>query len=155
MRFFVLDEVDGLLAQGHRPLLESFYGRLSKEINGKRLQLVVCSATLHSKEVEDLANKIMYHPTWVDLKVCAMEYAADQCTMTMPRPHLSALTYLALSHVSFFLFFVLTQYSPPPTLYLLSPLKTFHLCMHIYIHMYRDRIVSRAQCIILFAWSIH
>lgn len=68
VRFFVLDEVDGLLSQGHRGMIEKFYGILPKEIGGRRLQLIVCSATLRSREVEALAEKIMYHPTWVDLK---------------------------------------------------------------------------------------
>jgi hypothetical protein len=35
----VLDEVDGLLAQGHRALIESFYGKIPKESNGRRLQV--------------------------------------------------------------------------------------------------------------------
>ncbi|PIK47053.1 putative ATP-dependent RNA helicase DDX1 [Apostichopus japonicus] len=36
--------------------------------DGKRLQMVVCSATLHSFDVKKLAERIMHFPTWVDLK---------------------------------------------------------------------------------------
>lgn len=31
--------------------------------------MVVASATLHSVPVKRLAEKLMYHPVWVDLKV--------------------------------------------------------------------------------------
>ena len=37
-------------------------------LDGKRLQMVVCSATLHNFEVKKLADSIMHFPTWVDLK---------------------------------------------------------------------------------------
>ena len=30
--------------------------------------MVVCSATLHAFEVKKMAEKLMYFPTWVDLK---------------------------------------------------------------------------------------
>nr|KAF6307767.1 DEAD-box helicase 1 [Myotis myotis] len=36
--------------------------------DGKRLQVIVCSATLHSFDVKKLSEKIMHFPTWVDLK---------------------------------------------------------------------------------------
>ena len=36
--------------------------------DGTRLQMVVCSATLHSFEVKKLAEALMHFPTWVDLK---------------------------------------------------------------------------------------
>jgi ATP-dependent RNA helicase DDX1 len=36
--------------------------------DGKRLQLIVCSATLHNFEVKKLADQIMHFPMWVDLK---------------------------------------------------------------------------------------
>jgi len=35
--------------------------------DGKRLQVIVCSATLHSFDVKKLAEKIMHFPIWVDL----------------------------------------------------------------------------------------
>jgi ATP-dependent RNA helicase DDX1 len=37
--------------------------------DGKRLQMIVCSATLHNFDVKKLAEKLMFFPTWVDLKV--------------------------------------------------------------------------------------
>lgn len=36
--------------------------------DGARLQMIVCSATLHSFEVKKLADTLMHFPTWVDLK---------------------------------------------------------------------------------------
>lgn len=40
VRFYVLDEVDGLLTQGHGALLENIYGKIPKETaDGKRLQV--------------------------------------------------------------------------------------------------------------------
>nr|CAI5823478.1 unnamed protein product [Callosobruchus analis] len=36
--------------------------------DGRRLQMIVCSATLHAFEVKKMAEKLMYFPTWVDLK---------------------------------------------------------------------------------------
>jgi len=36
--------------------------------DGNRLQMIVCSATLHSFEVKRLAESIMHFPVWVDLK---------------------------------------------------------------------------------------
>ena len=40
----------------------------SVTLDGKRLQMVVCSATLHNFEVKKLADSVMHFPTWVDLK---------------------------------------------------------------------------------------
>ena len=40
----------------------------SVTVDGKRLQMIVCSATLHNFEVKKLADSIMHFPTWVDLK---------------------------------------------------------------------------------------
>lgn len=69
IRFFVLDEADGLLNQGHNDLINRIHQKIPKvSPEGKRLQMVVCSATLHSFEVKKLAEKLMYFPTWVDLK---------------------------------------------------------------------------------------
>lgn len=36
--------------------------------DGSRLQMIVCSATLHDFEVKKLADTLMHFPTWVDLK---------------------------------------------------------------------------------------
>lgn len=37
--------------------------------DGSRLQMIVCSATLHNFDVKKLAERLMYFPSWVDLKV--------------------------------------------------------------------------------------
>ncbi|XP_020603286.1 ATP-dependent RNA helicase DDX1-like [Orbicella faveolata] len=69
VRFFILDEADGLLAQGNHDLITRIFSKIPKmSPDGKRLQMIVCSATLHSFEVKKLADKIMHFPTWVDLK---------------------------------------------------------------------------------------
>ena len=67
--FFVLDEADSLLSQSHKPLIFKIYEMLPKSgIGNRRMQMIVCSATLHSPEVKQLSEKIMCFPTWVDLK---------------------------------------------------------------------------------------
>ncbi|KAG8037523.1 hypothetical protein G9C98_005733 [Cotesia typhae] len=68
-RFFVLDEADGLLKQGFTELINKLHRRIPKVTSdGKKLQMVVCSATLHSFEVKKMAENLMSFPTWVDLK---------------------------------------------------------------------------------------
>lgn len=68
-RFFVLDEADGLLKQGYEGFINRVHGQIPKVTSdGRRLQMVVCSATLHAFEVKKMAEKLMYFPTWVDLK---------------------------------------------------------------------------------------
>jgi len=68
-RFFVLDEADGLLKQGYEGFINRIHSQMPKiTSDGKRLQMVVCSATLHSFEVKKMAEKLMHFPTWVDLK---------------------------------------------------------------------------------------
>ncbi|XP_076029050.1 ATP-dependent RNA helicase Ddx1-like isoform X1 [Oratosquilla oratoria] len=68
-RFFVLDEADGLLKQGHENLINRIHSAIPKITpDGKRLQMVVCSATLHSFEVKRMAERLMHFPTWIDLK---------------------------------------------------------------------------------------
>lgn len=68
-RFFVLDEADGLLKAGYGQLINRMHSQIPKFTpDGKRLQMVVCSATLHDFEVKKLAEKLMHFPTWVDLK---------------------------------------------------------------------------------------
>lgn len=69
-RFFVLDEVDGLLQQGNLNLINRLHAQIPRMFDdGKRLQMIVCSATLHNFEVKKLAERLMFFPTWVDLKV--------------------------------------------------------------------------------------
>lgn len=68
-RFFVLDEADGLLKQGYTELIDRLHKQIPKiTSDGKRLQMVVCSATLHAFEVKKMAERLMHFPTWVDLK---------------------------------------------------------------------------------------
>lgn len=68
-RFFILDEADGLLKQGYTDLINRVYKQIPKiTSDGRRLQMIVCSATLHSFEVKKLADSLMHFPTWVDLK---------------------------------------------------------------------------------------
>lgn len=55
-RFLVLDEADGLLQQGHGELINRLHSRAPKiTSDGKRLQMIVCSATLHSVDVKRMA----------------------------------------------------------------------------------------------------
>jgi ATP-dependent RNA helicase DDX1 len=70
VRFLIVDECDALLASNQQKLIESIHIKcpiISPE--GRRLQMVVCSATLHNLNVKKLAQKLMSFPTWVDLKV--------------------------------------------------------------------------------------
>ncbi|GAB1597636.1 ATP-dependent RNA helicase DDX1-like [Argonauta hians] len=69
VRFFVLDEADGLLSQGYGELINRLHQQIPKVTNdGNRLQMIVCSATLHSFDVKKMAERLMYFPTWIDLK---------------------------------------------------------------------------------------
>ncbi|EDW44456.1 ATP-dependent RNA helicase Ddx1 [Drosophila sechellia] len=68
-RFFVLDEADALLKQGYTELIDRIHKQIPKiTSDGRRLQMVVCSATLHAFEVKKMAERLMHFPTWVDLK---------------------------------------------------------------------------------------
>ncbi|MFH4977914.1 hypothetical protein AB6A40_004623 [Gnathostoma spinigerum] len=70
VRFFILDEADSLVsAKGHLPTIERIHAALPKiTANGDRLQMIVCSATLHNFDVKKLADRMMHFPQWVDLK---------------------------------------------------------------------------------------
>ncbi|KAM9317423.1 ATP-dependent RNA helicase DDX1 [Gastrophryne carolinensis] len=69
VRFLVLDEADGLLSQGYSDFINRIHQQIPQVTSdGKRLQVIVCSATLHSFDVKKLSEKIMHFPTWVDLK---------------------------------------------------------------------------------------
>ncbi|KAL7988066.1 hypothetical protein Chor_006985 [Crotalus horridus] len=69
IRFLVLDEADGLLSQGYSDFINRIHSQIPQiTSDGKRLQVIVCSATLHSFDVKKLSEKIMHFPTWVDLK---------------------------------------------------------------------------------------
>ena len=68
-RFFILDEADGLLKAGYEQLITRMHGQIPKMTSdGTRLQMIVCSATLHDFDVKRLAERLMHFPTWVDLK---------------------------------------------------------------------------------------
>lgn len=68
-RFFVLDEADGLLKQGNSGLIDRMHKQIPKiTSDGQRLQMIVCSATLHDFEVKKMADRLMHFPAWVDLK---------------------------------------------------------------------------------------
>ena len=68
-RFFILDEADGLLKAGYEQLINRIHDKIPKMTSdGTRLQMIVCSATLHAFEVKKMAERLMYFPTWIDLK---------------------------------------------------------------------------------------
>nr|KAF6429175.1 DEAD-box helicase 1 [Molossus molossus] len=69
VRFLVLDEADGLLSQGYSDFINRIHSQIPQITSDeKRLQVIVCSATLHSFDVKKLSEKIMHFPMWVDLK---------------------------------------------------------------------------------------
>ncbi|VDM42307.1 unnamed protein product [Toxocara canis] len=70
VRFFILDEADSLVsAKTHLPTIERIHAALPKiTASGDRLQMIVCSATLHNFDVKKLADRMMHFPQWVDLK---------------------------------------------------------------------------------------
>lgn len=52
----MLDEADGLLKQGYTELIDRLHRQIPKiTSDGKRLQMIVCSATLHAFEVKKMA----------------------------------------------------------------------------------------------------
>lgn len=60
-RFFVLDEADGLLKSGNTDLIDRLHKQIPKiTSDGKRLQMIVCSATLHAFEVKKMAVCIIF-----------------------------------------------------------------------------------------------
>ena len=60
-RFLVLDEADGLLQQGHGDLINRLHAKAPKTTaDSKRLQMIVCSATLHSVDVKRMAVSIVH-----------------------------------------------------------------------------------------------
>ena len=69
VQFFVLDEADRLLDTGNLETILALHGRLPKRgRTGGRLQTLLFSATLHTPEVRQLAERITEHPILVDLK---------------------------------------------------------------------------------------
>jgi ATP-dependent RNA helicase DDX1 len=72
-RFFVLDEADELISTDSVDSIRAIYGRLlastgTNQSRFDRLQVCFFSATLHSKEVRDLAETLCHQPLWVDLR---------------------------------------------------------------------------------------
>ncbi|KAF5826386.1 concanavalin A-like lectin/glucanase domain-containing protein [Dunaliella salina] len=66
-KFFVLDEADRLI--DNLDVVLSLYNRLPKSGTGlDRLQVLMFSATLHTPEVQNLADKITQNPVLADLK---------------------------------------------------------------------------------------
>jgi len=69
VRFLIFDELDGLLSQSQGDLIQNLFHSCPKvSSDGRRLQVIACSATLHNFDVKKLAEKIMHFPTWIDLK---------------------------------------------------------------------------------------
>ncbi|KAL7674880.1 hypothetical protein ACOME3_001153 [Neoechinorhynchus agilis] len=73
VKFFVLDEADGLLSAGYLEMIQNIHKSIpqySTTTDGRssRLQMIVCSATLHNFDVKKMAEKLMHFPTWIDLK---------------------------------------------------------------------------------------
>jgi len=66
VRFFVLDEADRLLDTGNFTEIQKIYNSFPKA--DKPLQVLMFSATLHTKEITECAEVICKFPTWVDLK---------------------------------------------------------------------------------------
>jgi len=62
-----LDEADHFLENDNLGIINSVYARLPT--SRQQLQVLMFSATLHSPEIKELADKICKYPTWVDLKV--------------------------------------------------------------------------------------
>jgi ATP-dependent RNA helicase DDX1 len=99
VRFLILDEVDALLSNGFNKLIMKLKDKIPAfSSDGKRLQFIVCSATLHNFEVKKLADKIMHFPMWVDLKgadtvpetihhcVCIVDPKEDMTWQNMQNP---------------------------------------------------------------------
>ncbi|CAL4154397.1 unnamed protein product, partial [Meganyctiphanes norvegica] len=84
-RFFVLDEADGLLKQGHEKLVNNIHQTIPKITpDGKRLQMVVCSATLHSFEIKLIELSHHLHPhSWQDLQLDILDSIGEYSTKGM------------------------------------------------------------------------
>ncbi|KAF8566075.1 hypothetical protein P879_03368 [Paragonimus westermani] len=92
---------DLISTAGYGDMITRLHGQIPKVTpDGGRLQMVVCSATLHSFEVKKLANKLMHFPVWIDLKgqdsvpetvhhvICLVDPHADQSwKQLMQQPH--------------------------------------------------------------------
>lgn len=64
----MLDEADGLLKQGYTELIDRLHRQIPKiTSDGKRLQMIVCSATLHAFEVKKMAVSVPCLPEIVSI----------------------------------------------------------------------------------------
>lgn len=62
----MLDEADGLLKQGYTELIDRLHRQIPKiTSDGKRLQMIVCSATLHAFEVKKMAVSVYSHEIYL------------------------------------------------------------------------------------------
>lgn len=69
IKFFILDEADRLIETENLAGIMQLYGACpSGGVGDNRLQVCFFSATLHSPDITELAAKICFNPTWVDLK---------------------------------------------------------------------------------------
>eukprot|EP00484_Ammonia_sp_Unknown_P024311 CAMPEP_0197049336 /NCGR_PEP_ID=MMETSP1384-20130603/24496_1 /TAXON_ID=29189 /ORGANISM="Ammonia sp." /LENGTH=808 /DNA_ID=CAMNT_0042481599 /DNA_START=30 /DNA_END=2456 /DNA_ORIENTATION=+ len=64
-KFFILDEADRVLdpKQGNQSDVLAMYSRLPNDV-----QVIICSATLHSDPIAEMSKKMCRNPIWVDLK---------------------------------------------------------------------------------------
>ncbi|KAF8365592.1 hypothetical protein PRIPAC_83421, partial [Pristionchus pacificus] len=76
IRFVILDEADQIISQQSARMIERLMEKLPRvTLDGKRLQIIVCSATLHNQQVKQFADRYMHFPAWIDLK--GMESISD------------------------------------------------------------------------------
>lgn len=69
VRLFILDEADKMIDKDNLQQVMTLYDKCPAGGSGdNRLQVCFFSATLHSAEITNLASKICYNPSWVDLK---------------------------------------------------------------------------------------
>ncbi|GMT28325.1 hypothetical protein PFISCL1PPCAC_19622, partial [Pristionchus fissidentatus] len=69
VRFIVLDEADQMISQQSARMIERLMDKLPRvTLDGKRMQMIVCSATLHNQQVKQFADRYMHFPAWIDLK---------------------------------------------------------------------------------------
>uniref|UniRef100_A0A1I7XE52 ATP-dependent RNA helicase n=1 Tax=Heterorhabditis bacteriophora TaxID=37862 RepID=A0A1I7XE52_HETBA len=79
LQFIVIDEADQFLADKSSRLIERLFSYMPLVSNkGARLQVIVCSATLHNFEIKKFAvgffvfdmflDRFMHFPQWIDLK---------------------------------------------------------------------------------------
>lgn len=68
IQFFILDEADRLLDGENTDMIMRMYRAVPKGGPGRRLQVLLFSATLHSPEITTMSQQITHNAIWVDLK---------------------------------------------------------------------------------------